>query len=149
MTREKKIQSYIKDHFVEWYKNEVEMNGSFEGNLTKLNDINLDDMSDICNSILYILFVEKVKDDYRYKQFGGAVSLYEYFEEWCKGLCEPINTTYYNSESSLNDLLMDWYDISEKDLENCSISLETHRERTTTELYDCILEFSTKWGGIF
>ena len=90
-----KIENYIKDHFVEWYDKEKEL-GTFEQeDLKKLKNINLDSMTDICTAIKHILYVEKVKHDYRYKQFGGAISLYEYFEEWCQGLCDPIDTVYF------------------------------------------------------
>ena len=53
MTMEEKVINYIKEHFTEWHNNEKTM-GSFEGDLEKLNNVNLDDFSEICDAILYI-----------------------------------------------------------------------------------------------
>ena len=139
--REIKIQNYIKDHFIEWYNNEKIM-WTFEGNLEKLNNINLDDFSEICDSILYVLYIEKVKEDYMYRQMGCVNSLYEYFKDWCQGLCEPINTNYY--EYSPIDIIIDWYELNEREFYNCTKDLDVHRETITSDIYDCIIKHSKR-----
>ena len=140
--REIKIQNYIKDHFIEWYNNEKIM-GSFEGNLEKLNNVNLNDFSEICDSILYILYIEKVKEDYMYRQMGCVNSLYEYFKDWCQGLCEPINTSYY--EHSPIDIVIDWYDLEEKQFyKMCRLDFDYHRESITSDIYDCVIKYSKR-----
>lgn len=143
-----KIENYIKDHFVEWYNKEKDL-GTFEQeDLKKLKNINLDSMTDICTAIEHILYVEKVKYDHRYKQFGGAVSLLEYFTEWCQGLCDPIDTGYFESETKTVELICDWHDITESYFRKvCTLDMDTHRERITVMLYDCILKYS-EWSVI-
>lgn len=148
MNTDKKIESYIKDHFVEWYNKEKEL-GTFEQeDLKKLKDINLDSMTDICTAIKHLLYVEMVKEDYRYRQFGGAVSLLEYFTEWCQGLCDPIDTGYFESEIKTVELICDWHDITESYFRKiCTLDMDVHRERITTMIYDCILKYAK--GGMY
>ena len=139
---ETKIKNYIKDHFIEWYNNEKSMFGDFKGNLEKLNDVNLDDFSEICDAILYMLYIEKVKEDYMYRQMGYIDSLYEYFKDWCEGLCEPIDTSYY--EHSPIDIIIDWYELDEREFYNCTQDLSILRENITTMIHDCILKYSKR-----
>ena len=136
-----KVKNYIKDHFIEWYNNEKIM-GSFEGNLEKLNNVNLDDFSEICDAILYMLYIEKIKEDYMYRQMGCIDSLYEYFKNWCEGLCEPIDTSYY--EHSPIDIIIDWYELDEREFYNHTYNLTSLREMITGRIYDCILKYSKR-----
>lgn len=140
--KEEKIKKYITDHFVEWYGNE-KANRTFEGDLEKLNNIDLNKFSDICDSIIHVLYIEKVKYDYMYRQMGCVISLYEYFKDWCQGLCEPINTSYY--EYSPIELAIDWCGLEDEQFyKMCRLDFDYHRESITSDIYDCIIKHSKR-----
>lgn len=133
------IQNYIKEHFESWY--EIEKSYEFKGNFEKLNNIDLNNFSDICDAILYILYIEKIKEDYRYKEFGHSISVFYYFKEWCKGLCDPICTNYYTNGKEAVDIIAKWYGLNEKEKGNCSESRCC--EIVTELLYEEITSHST------
>lgn len=101
-----KIKSYLMDGFKDWYEENVKY---FDGDLESLKNIDANNYTDVCNSILLVLFVEKIKHDNRRNK-----GQFYYFEDWCQGLCSVIDTSYFYNVSAV-DLLGDWLEETEEE----------------------------------
>ena len=94
------------DGFKDWYEENAEY---FDGDLERLKKIDVNNYADVCNSILLVLFVEKIKHDNRRNK-----GRFYYFEDWCQGLCGVIDTSYFYNVSAV-DLLGDWLEETEEE----------------------------------
>ena len=94
------------DSFKDWYEENKEY---FSEDLAELENMDTDNYTEVCNAILLVLYVEKIKHDKRRSKVQ-----YYYFEEWCSGLCSVIDTSYFYSVSAV-DLPGKWLEQTESE----------------------------------
>lgn len=127
------IKNYLMDNFKDWHE---ENRGYFSRDLAELENINTDNYTEVCDAILLVLYVEKIKYDNRRNK-----GQYYYFEEWCSGLCSVIDTSYFYSVSAV-DLLGEWLEQTES--EKAKYDERKAEEAITRILYREILRHSTR-----
>lgn len=103
------IKSYIMNHFSDYMARE---RGYFSGDLERINSVDVEDYTEVCNSILTIFWAEKLKHDNRFR--SGRVARYDLFVDWVSGLCSAIDSDYYYNVSAV-DLLGKWLDETESE----------------------------------
>ncbi len=132
------VKNYIMSHFEYYMACE---RGYFSGDLERINFVNVEDYTEVCNSILTIFWAEKLKHDNRFN--AGRASRYDLFVDWVSGLCSAIDSDYYYNVSAV-DLLGEWLDETES--EKARFDESQAEEMITKLLWRELNSHATKTG---